>query len=334
MPKLGGLGVAVLGSGMAVPGKVVTNQDLEKMVDTSDQWIVERTGIRTRFVAEEGVLTSDISEEASRMALERAGISPEDLDLILVGTNSPDTLFPSVAAKLQGRLGAVKAGAADVQSGCTGSLYALAMGASFVASGVFKYILVVGAEVLSRLVDWNDRNTCVLFGDGAGAVVLGPARDEGLSGRVLGFSLKADGAKHDLITLMGGLVEHPASHETVDQGLHWVKMKGNDVFKFVNREIPPFLDGFLGEMGFAPGDVSSWVFHQANWRIMEGVLRRLGVPEERAVVNLDKYGNTSCASIMMALHEAIVSGRIRKGDKVVISSFGAGMTYGAMLMEF
>jgi len=210
----------------------------------------------------------------------------------------------------------------------------MAMGASFIASGVFRYVLVVGAEVLSRVVDWTDRNTCVLFGDGAGAVVLGPAKKTGMSGRVLGFSLRADGTKHDLITLMGGLVEHPASHETVEQGLHYVKMKGNDVFKFVNREIPPFLDGFLREMGVTPEDVSSWVFHQANWRIMEGVLKRLGVPEDRAVVNLDKYGNTSCASIMMALHEAIDSERICKGDKVLVSSFGAGMTYGAMLLEF
>lgn len=333
MPRLVGPCVALLGTGVAVPGRVVTNQDLEKMVDTSDQWIVERTGIRTRYVAEDGVLTTDISEQAARMALERAGVSPEDLDLILVGTNSPDTLFPSVAAKLQGRLGAKRAGAADVQSGCTGSLYAMAMGASFIASGVFRNVLVVGAEVLSRIIDWNDRNTCVLFGDGAGAVVLGLERCCG-QGLVKGFSLRADGTKHDLITLMGGLVQHPASNDTIQQGLHYVRMKGNDVFKFVNREIPTFLEEFLAEMGLKSQDVSSWIFHQANWRIIEGVLRRLGVSEDRAVVNLDRYGNTSCASIVMALHEAVDSGRLSAGDRVLISSFGAGMTYGAMLLEF
>jgi len=332
MSKLGGFGATVMGTGMAIPGRVVTNQDLERMVDTSDQWIVERTGIRTRYVAEEGVLTTDLAEAASREALRNAGVAPEDLDLILVGTNSPDTLFPAVAAKLQGRLGAVRAGAADVQSGCTGSLYAMAMAAGGIASGAFRHVLVVGAEVLSRMIDWTDRNTCVLFGDGAGAVVMGPASCGG--GRVEGFSLRADGTKHDLITFMGGLVEHPASEKTLAAGMHHVKMKGNDVFKFVNREIPPFIDGFLEEMGLSPEEVAHWVFHQANWRIIDGVLKRMGLPEDRAVVNLDRYGNTSSASILMALHEAVSSGRVSKGDRVLMSSFGAGMTYGALLLQY
>ena len=331
MSLLKGVPVGLLGTGMCLPPKVLTNEDLEKMVETSDQWIVERTGIRTRHVADEGMVTTDLAEEASRKALAAAGVAPEELDLILVGTNSPDTLFPCVAAKLQGRLGATKAGASDIQSGCTSSVYAFAYAAAGIASGLFRHVLVVGAEVLSRLVDWTDRNTCILFGDGAGAAVLG--RVEEGRGRFLGASLRADGAKHDLITFQGGLVEYPASEETLRDGRHFVRMKGNEVFKFVNRELPPFLEEFCRSVEVEASSVDWWIFHQANWRIMEGVLRRFGVPEEKAVVNLDRYGNTSAASVMIALHEALEDGRIGRGQKVIVTSFGAGMTYGAVLFE-
>ncbi|EFQ23657.1 beta-ketoacyl-ACP synthase III [Aminomonas paucivorans] len=331
MSLLKGVPVGLLGTGIALPEKVLTNQDLEKMVETTDQWIVERTGIRTRHVAAEGTVTTDLAEEASRKALSAAGVAPEDLDLILVGTNSPDTLFPSVAAKLQGRLGAKRAGASDIQSGCTGSVYALTFASAGIAAGLFRNVLVVGAEVLSRLIDWTDRNTCILFGDGAGAAVLG--RVEEGRGRFLGASLRADGAKHDLITFQGGLVEYPASEETLRDGRHFVRMKGNEVFKFVNRELPPFLEEFCKSVDVEASSVDWWVFHQANWRIMEGVLRRFGVPAEKAVVNLDRYGNTSAASVMIALHEALEDGRIGRGQKVIVTSFGAGMTYGAVLFE-
>jgi 3-oxoacyl-[acyl-carrier-protein] synthase-3 len=326
-----GVPVSIKGTGMYVPEKVLTNQDLTAMVDTSDEWIRDRTGIRRRHIAAEGELTSSIAEKASREALRNSGISPEDLDMVIVATNSPDTLFPGVAPKLQGMLEAKKAGAFDVQSGCTSGVYSMAIAAGGIASGVWKNVLVVGAEVLSRIIDWTDRNTCVLFGDGAGAMVLGPAADG--EGHFISADMRSDGTKHDQITLLGGLVEYPASGETLEKKLHYVAMKGNDVFKFVNRVIPPFLKEYCLESGFQPEDISWWFFHQANQRIIDKTAERLGINPEKVVINIHEYGNTSAASVFLALCEFMREGKLQKGEKLLFTAFGAGMTYGGIIYE-
>lgn len=331
MPLFCGRKVALLGTGMALPDQILSNDDLSRMVDTSDAWIQERTGIRVRHIAKQGELASDFAAAAAKKALAAAGVEADGLDMILVGTNSPDTLFPGVGPKVQGAIGASKAGACDLQAGCTGSVYALSMAVTGIASGLWNRVLVIGAEVLSPLLDWEDRNTCVLFGDGAGALVLGPA-PEGKRG-FLAAGLRAEGEYHDLITLPAGMGEKPASAETVASREHFVQMKGNDVFKFVNRKLPLFLKGFLEESGMSASDVSHWIFHQANLRIIEGVLRRLDVDPAKAYINLDHLGNTSAASVFIALHEALERGVLRQGDLVVMTSFGAGMTYGAIAFE-
>jgi 3-oxoacyl-[acyl-carrier-protein] synthase-3 len=322
--------VALLGTGMYVPEKVVTNEDLSRMVDTTDEWITERTGIRERHIASEGEVTSDFAARAGMEALKAAGVSPEEIDMIIVGTNSPDSLFPGVGPLVQGKIGAVRAGACDVQAGCTGCVYALAMASAGIGSGLWKKVLVIGAEALSRIVDWKDRNTCVLFGDGAGAVVLGASEGKN---SVLAVELHADGALGDYIEFPGGLAAKPATCETVEAGEHFVRMKGNEVFKYVNRIIPPFVKDLCGQAKLDVSEIDSWIFHQANLRIIEGVLRRLDIPVEKAVVNLQKYGNTSAASVFLALHEGISEGKINRGDKAMLVSFGAGMTYGAIILE-
>ncbi len=322
--------VALLGTGMYVPEKIVTNADLAKMVDTSDEWITERTGIKERHIASDGEVTSQFAAKAGMEALKSAGVSPDEIDMILVATNSPDTLFPGVGPIVQNMLKATKAGACDIQAGCTGCVYAMVLASAGIGSGLWEKVLVIGAEALSRIVDWSDRNTCVLFGDGAGAVVLGVSEDKNA---VLAAELHADGDKGDYIAFPGGLAARPASHSSVDAGEHFVKMKGNEVFKYVNKVIPSFLKEVCGQAGMEIKDIDAWIFHQANLRIIEGVLRRLDVPVEKAIVNLQKYGNTSAASIFLALNEGISEGRISPGDKIMITSFGAGMTYGAMILE-
>ncbi|GAB6280452.1 MAG: ketoacyl-ACP synthase III [Thermovirga sp.] len=322
--------VAILGTGMYVPERILTNEDLSKMVDTSDEWITERTGIKERHIASEGEVTSHFAAKAGIEALKAAGVAPEELDMIIVGTNSPDMLFPGVGPMVQDIIGAPKAGACDVQAGCTGCVYAMFIASAGIGSGLWNKVLVIGAESLSRIVDWRDRNTCVLFGDGAGAVVLGASSGKNA---ILGAELHADGSKRDYIAFPGGLAARPATHESVDAGEHFVQMKGNEVFKYVNKIIPPFIKDQCEEAGLDVADIDAWIFHQANLRIIEGVLKRLGVPEEKAIVNLQKYGNTSAASIFLALHEGIVEGRITSGDKVMLISFGAGMTYGSIILE-
>ncbi|PIE54768.1 MAG: 3-oxoacyl-ACP synthase [Dethiosulfovibrio peptidovorans] len=327
MSRLQGRPVFVRSTGIAVPRRVLDNHDLAELVDTSDQWIVERTGIRRRHIASEDENASDLALEACRQTLKACDTDPESVDMIVVGTNSPDTLFPSVACRVQGALGAVRAGAFDLQAGCTGSVYALSLASSGIASGLWNRVLVCGVEVISRLIDWNDRGTCVLFGDGAGAVLL----EAGEAPGVLACDMRADGTKWDHIVLPGGMSSRPASSDTVSQRDHYVSMRGNDVFKFTQRVLPSYLRGVCEELGVAVGDVDRWVLHQANMRIVSGVLRRLGVPEERGIHNLERYGNTSAASVFIALDEAYREGSILRGQgqTVVVASFGAGMTYGA-----
>ncbi len=331
MPLFTGRKVALLGTGLFLPEKLLTNDDLSKMVETSDAWIRDRTGIKVRHIADDGQLTSELAAYAAQKALASAGIGADAVDMILVGTNSPDTIFPGVGPKVQAVLGASRAGACDVQAGCTGSVYALAMAVSGISSGLWRHVLVIGAEVLSPLLDWEDRNTCVLFGDGASAFLLGPAPEDKRG--FIAADVRAEGEFHDLISFPAGLVERPASSETVAAREHYVKMKGNDVFKFVNRKLPPFLKSFLVESNLKPADVTNWIFHQANLRIIEGVLRRLDVDPAKAYVNLDHLGNTSAASVFIALHEAMEQGVLKGGDLVVMTSFGAGMTYGAIAFE-
>lgn len=326
-----GIPVSLWGSGMYVPEKVLTNDDLSKLVETSDEWIRDRTGIQRRHIAAEGELTSSVAEKAARAALDDAGVDPSELDMIIVATNSPDTLFPGVGPKVQGLLGALNAGAFDVQSGCTSGVYAMALAAGGIASGLWKRVLVIGAEVLSPLIDWTDRNTCVLFGDGAGAVLLGPSREG--EGRFLSAELRCDGTKHEQITLPGGVVEHPATCETVKNKLHYVAMKGNDVFKFVNRTIPPFLRKYCEASGFSPEDIDWWFFHQANLRIIERSAERLGISPDKVILNIAEYGNTSAASLFIALFEFLRDKRLRKGEKLLFTAFGAGMTYGGIIYE-
>ncbi|MCD6363006.1 MAG: ketoacyl-ACP synthase III [Synergistetes bacterium] len=322
--------VGVVGVGAYLPEKILTNEDLEKMVDTSDEWIVTRTGIRERRIAPPGVSSSHLAYEAAKRALDDAGISAEEIDMIAVATNSPDTLFPATACRVQAMLGASRACAFDLQAGCTSPIYAMALVEPGIMSDHWKNVLVIGVETLSRVVNWEDRNTCVIFGDGAGAIVMRKVE----TGGIIDFDLRADGTKADYIELPAGLAAMPASEETVRKKLHSVHMKGNDVFKFVVRVIPPFMKALLERNSMSPEDIDWYIFHQANIRIMDAVLQRFGIGRERAIINIDKYGNTSAATIFIALDEAVKDGRIKKGDKLMLVSFGSGMTYGAVILEW
>jgi len=320
MIKYIGRSSKILGTSKYIPEKIVTNKDLEKIVDTNDEWIVERTGIKKRHVAMEGEKCSDLAYRAALLALEDSGLAADQLDMILVGTNSPDTLFPSVSCKVQGRLGAVNAGAIDIQAGCTGSLTALSVAASGVASGIWDRVLVIGAEVFKDIIDWSDRGTCILFGDGAGACVVGVSE---LAGGFKSTRLLADGTGHEMLRL-----ECDENHATPV-----VKMKGNEVFRFVNTVMPKFIKKFCEDSDVRPEDIDFWIFHQANTRIIDGVFKRLNVSQDKTLINVAEYGNTSAASLMITLHEAIELGKIKSGDKVCFVAFGAGMTLGALLYE-
>lgn len=320
MIKYIGRSTKILGTSKYIPEKIMTNKDFEKIVETNDQWIVERTGIKERHFASQDEKCSDLAYKAAVLALEHAGVDPEDIDMVLVGTNSPDTIFPSVSCKVQGRLGAVNAGAIDIQAGCTGSLTALSVAASGISCGIWDKVLVIGAEVFRDIVDWTDRGTCILFGDGAGACVIGVSEEKGgfLSTRLL-----ADGTGHEMLRL-----ESDENNITPV-----VKMKGNEVFKFVNTVMPKFIKGFCEDSGITSEEIDFWIFHQANTRIIDGVFKRLHVSQEKTLINLPEYGNTSAASLMITLHEAMEAGRIKSGDKVCFVAFGAGMTLGVLLYE-
>jgi 3-oxoacyl-[acyl-carrier-protein] synthase-3 len=320
-----------MGAGACIPKKIVTNDDMAKIVETSDKWIVERSGIRARRIASEEESNACLAAGASREAIRNAGIAPGDVDMVIVGTNSPDTLLPGVGPTIQHMIGAVRAGGMDIQAGCPGGLCGMTVAAGGIASGIWNHVVVAGSEVMSRLVDWSHRSTCVLFGDGAGACVMGPWR-EGLL-KVTHADMKADGSHKDLISFPGGLAAEPATEETVRRRRHFLKMNGAEVFKFVNRKIPAYIENFCESCGITTQDIDFWIFHQANIRILEGIARRLSVPMDRFAVNLDRYGNTSAASVMIALSEACADGRIRSARRTLVASFGAGMTYGALLIE-
>lgn len=321
----------IVGWGRYIPRRVLTNDDLSRRVDTSDEWIVTRTGIRERRLAEPGETTATMAVQAARQALDVAGIPPEKVDLIIVATATPDYLFPSTACLVQDALGASHAGAFDLGAGCTGFIYALGVAAAMVETGAAPTVLVIGSETLSRITDWTDRNTCVLFGDGAGAVVLraGPG-----DGGVLATVLNADGSGRDLLMLPAGGIRNPASHQTVAERMHYIKMRGRDVFRFAVRVIPSATRQVLEKAGLSLDDVRLFIPHQANGRIIEAALKDLKLPPEKVYSNLERYGNTSAASIPIALCEAVEEGRIGPGDVVVCVGFGAGLTWGAAAIRW
>jgi 3-oxoacyl-[acyl-carrier-protein] synthase-3 len=323
--------VGIIGIGSYVPDRIVTNKELEKIVETSDEWIVGRTGIKERRIAAPEVATSDMATEAAQKALEDAGISADELDLIIVGTATPDMFFPSVACLLQANIKATHAAAFDLSAGCSGFVYALVTASQFIKAGLYKKVLVIGAETLSKILDWTDRNTCVLFGDGAGAAVLAETK----SGYgILGADLGADGSGGDLLKLPAGGSRLPVSSETISQRMHFVHMNGNEVFKFAVKIMGETSIKALENSGLTPNDVDCLVPHQANIRIIQSAAKRLKLPMDRVFVNVDKYGNTSAASIPIALEEAIHGGKIKNGDVVVLVGFGAGLTWASCVIKW
>jgi 3-oxoacyl-[acyl-carrier-protein] synthase-3 len=317
---------AITGIGVHVPSRVLTNRELEQMVDTSDQWIADRTGIRERRIAEPGTPTFELATLAARAALERAETLPKDLDMILVATSSPDGPFPSVACRVQERLGAPGCCAMDVLAACSGFAYALSLADAYVASGAMDTVLVIGAEVLSRLVDWTDRGTCVLFADGAGAALVRPARGAGFRSWCLG----ADGRGYDKITC-GDI---PRGAYAAGETNPTIAMKGTDVFKFATDIFIRQAQAVAEVAGVTMDDIDLWVPHQANRRIIEAAAQRIGLPMERVLVNIDRYGNTSTATIPLALQDAIDQDRLHPGDTVLVAGFGSGLTWAACLLEW
>jgi len=321
----------ITGWGMYVPERVLTNHDLEQMVDTSDEWIVTRTGIRERRIVAEGEATVSMSLAASRQALERAGVFPADLDLIIVATSTPDYLCPSASSILQDRLGARKAAAFDLVAGCSGFVYGLVTASQFIQTGFYERALVVGAETLSAGVDWTDRNTCVIFGDGAGAVVLQASSSP--TG-ILAAELGSKGSDWDALMCPGGGSANPFCREVLERREHYLRMDGRRVFKFATRIMSESVRRVVSKSGVPWEEIKLLIPHQANSRIIELGARRLGMPMEKVMVNLDRYGNTSAASIPLALCEAVEEGKLQPGDHVVLVAFGAGLTWATVVMHW
>jgi len=325
-----GLAVSITGLGSHVPERVVTNDDLSTMMDTSDEWIVERTGIRERRIAAPEEALSDLALPAAREALDDAGLKGSDLDLIIVATVTPDMAFPATAAIMADDLGADKAGAYDLSAGCTGFMYAVAQAYGMLAGGLAQRALVVGGDVLSKILDWSDRGTAVLFGDGAGAVVMERVGEAGF----LGFELGADGSGGPQLFLPAGGSRTPATEESVAERLHFVQMNGREVFKFATRVLVSSAEAVLAECGRTVDEVDVYVPHQANVRIIDYATQKLGIPEDRVVIDVDRYGNTSSGSIPLALADAKADGRLVAGQLVLMTGMGAGLTWGSGLIEW
>ena len=328
---MGKYGVGIKGTGAYMPEKVLTNFDLEKMVETSDEWISSRTGIKERRIASKEQASSDLAYEASLIAMEKANVTADQIDLIIVATITPDSTFPSTANVLQDRLGAKRAGAFDIAAACSGYLYALATGAQFIENGTYENVLVVGVETLSKITDWTDRNTCVLFGDGAGAAVLGRV-EEGYG--ILAFELGSDGSGGNLLRQPAGGSRMPATEETVKQGLHYIQMAGSEVFKFAVKTMEQSSLRVIEKAGLQKEDLDYLVPHQANLRIIDYARERLGLEKDKVFVNLDRYGNMSSASIPVALDEALSENLIKRGDHVLLVGFGGGLTWGSIVMKW
>lgn len=326
-----GMSIQILGIGHCLPERILTNADLEQMVDTSDQWIIERTGIRERRIASSEQATSDLCHEAALMALDKAGIAAEDLDLIIVGTTTPDMPMPSTACILQEKLGAWNAGAFDMEAGCTGFVYALTVAEKFLRTDDYNHILVLGSDLCSRVTDYSDRNTCVIFGDGAGAAVVGKGHGEcGICSTYMG----ADGRGGKHLFIPGGGSAFPASMETVQNRQHYIKMNGNEIFKFAVPIVDKVVQKLMARAGRELSEVDCFVPHQANTRIIKSAVKRCGIPMEKTLVNIEKYGNMSAACIPIALSEAEADGRLKPGDLVLMVAFGGGLTYGGVLLRW
>jgi len=321
----------ILSTGSYVPEKVLTNFDLEKMVDTSDEWITERTGIKERRIASKDEATSDLCYKASLRAIKNANLTEKDIDLIIVATVTPDMLIPSCACVLQMKLGATNAVAFDINAACTGFIYALSVAEKFIKTGASKKALVVGAETLSRFTDWTDRSTCVLLADGAGAVILEPTKkDEGIQI----IDIFSDGTMWDFIHMPAGGSKMPVTEDVINKRLNFIKMRGNETFKVAVKTLEEVVDATLKKGGITSSQLSLLVPHQANIRIIQAMAKRLELPMEKVMVNINRYGNTSAASIPIALDEAVEEGRIKKGDYVMLAAFGGGLTWGASLIKW
>jgi 3-oxoacyl-[acyl-carrier-protein] synthase-3 len=321
----------IITTGSYLPEKVLTNFDLEKMVDTSDEWITERTGIKERRIAAENQAASDLAYEASRVALERAALKVDDIDLIIAATVSGDMPFPSTACILQDKLGAKNAAAFDINAACSGFIYGLYVADSFIRSGMHKRVLIIGTEVLSKITDWEDRTTCVLFGDGAGAVIIEPTEEDR---GIISVFINSDGSMWDLLHLPGGGSRYPTSRASIDKRLHYIKMKGNETFRVAVRTLEDLIVKILEKNKLNPSQLSLLIPHQANLRIIQATADRLGISMDKFIVNLDRYGNTSAASIPIALDEAVVTGRIKDGDYILLEAFGGGLTWASALIKW
>ncbi|HZT42690.1 MAG TPA: beta-ketoacyl-ACP synthase III [Chthonomonadaceae bacterium] len=327
----GGFGAGILGLGLCVPDRVVTNDDLARMVDTSDEWITTRTGIRERRIAGPETATSDLAVSAAQEALKDAGIEAAQLDLILCATTSGDYVWPATACVVQQRIGAVRAAAFDLAAACSGFCYGMAAAAGFIQTGAMRRILVIGADMLTRQTNWEDRGTCILFGDGAGAAVLGPcAPEEGILASVLG----ADGSGVDMLLIAAGGTRRPMTREALEEKKNTIFMRGREVYRFAVEVVPEAIEEALRRACLRPSDVNLLVMHQANIRILTAVAERMDIPMEKVFVNIEKYGNTSAASIPIALAEAAAQGRLHKGDVVVTAGFGAGLTWATNVLRW
>jgi 3-oxoacyl-[acyl-carrier-protein] synthase III len=324
--------VKISGLSTYVPPKVLSNADLEKLVETSDEWILQRTGIRERHIVESGVATSDLAKEAAIGAMQQAGVTPEQIGFIVVGTTTPDTIFPSTACLLQEKIGAKRAWGFDLGAACSGFTYALTTGMQMIATGAHDHVLVVGADVMSSIIDYTDRTTCVLFGDGAGAAVLSVAADG--DPHILDFAHEIDGSGGPALCMPAGGSRLPATHETVDKRLHYVKQDGATVFKFAVKKTEEICRRVLDRNRLTSADLDLFVSHQANRRIIAAAAERLGLPDEKVVINLEMYGNTTAATIPLALADAMRQKRLKKGSLVLLTSVGAGFTVGAVLLRW
>ncbi|MDP3143201.1 MAG: beta-ketoacyl-ACP synthase III [Candidatus Omnitrophota bacterium] len=322
--------VGIAGVGCYVPSKRLTNADLAKMVDTSDEWITTRTGIKERRMAAKGQASSDLAIQAAQKALTDAKLSAEKLDLIICATITPDMHFPSVACLLQKKIGAKNAACLDISAACAGFVYAIIIAQQFIANGTYKNALVIGVEILTSITDWTDRNTCVLFGDGAGACILKPVK----SGGIISTFLASDGTMADLMMLPAGGSRLPASRETVDKKMHCIKMQGKELFKIAVNSMADAAQKVLEKSGLTCKDVDCLIPHQANIRIILAVAKKIGIPENKIYLNIERYGNMSSASTATALCEAVHEGRIKKGDIVLLDAFGAGLVWGACVIKW
>jgi 3-oxoacyl-[acyl-carrier-protein] synthase-3 len=322
----------ILGTGSYAPSRILTNHDLEKIINTSDAWITERTGIKERRIAADGEVTSDMAVAAARKALEMAETDPADLDMIIVGTISPDMPMPSCAVFVQAKLGATRAFAFDLSAACAGSLYGMAIADQFIRTGSARRVLVIGAELLSRLVDWEDRSSCVLFGDAAGAMVLGPSPDPARG--LISTHLHSDGAAAGMLSIPGGGSKHPQSEDVLAKKLNKISMSGREVYKYATRALPEVVLEALAANGLKADAIDHVVTHQANIRIVESVVDRLGIPREKCWLNINRYGNTSSASLPISLDEANRAGRLQPGDLIAMMAIGAGMAWGSALVRW